>query len=136
MVAIVKRNEGGEVAVIVRRGFREETVHGCHPDLRIGSRIYVKRIVNNPFLVRLVCATCKEFVDYCQCSAYHRRERIMALDYVLAALTAARQTEKLATRYQEEEPRAEAVRRDLATVDREDWLTDTLAIGNRPEGKL
>ena len=55
MIAIVQHvdTDDGFTKAIVRRGYRVEIVDGQHDDIRRGDRINVKRITNNPYLVRM-----------------------------------------------------------------------------------
>lgn len=53
MIAIVKKVEDGRVTALVRRNHRTETLEGRHDDLKVGDRVEVKRVVNNPYLVRV-----------------------------------------------------------------------------------
>lgn len=52
MQATVVRTEDGRVDVRVRRGYRLERLDRLHFDLRVGDAIEVKRVPNNPYLVR------------------------------------------------------------------------------------
>ena len=56
MIAIVQKNQAGNVTVIVRRGHREETLYGHHVDLRPRDRVEVVRQANNPYLIRVSLA--------------------------------------------------------------------------------
>ena len=53
MQAIVTNNKYGSIRVQVRRSSQAETLDGLHTDLSIGDKVEVKRVSNNPFLVRV-----------------------------------------------------------------------------------
>ncbi len=52
MKAVVRSVEmEGRTTVMVRRGYREETLYRFHPELKVGDKVEVKRQTNNPYLV-------------------------------------------------------------------------------------
>lgn len=54
MQATVKKIEDGKVDVRVRRNHINERLDGRHTDLKVGDKVEVKRVQNNPYLVRVV----------------------------------------------------------------------------------
>jgi ferredoxin-NADP reductase len=50
----VIESENGIVRVTVRRNNNSEGLYGLHTDLRVGDKVEVKRVVNNPYLVRVI----------------------------------------------------------------------------------
>jgi hypothetical protein len=53
MQATVVKVEDGKVTAIGRRSSRPELLHHRHYDLKVGDKVEVKRVTNNPYLVRV-----------------------------------------------------------------------------------
>jgi hypothetical protein len=57
VTATVVKVEDGKVTARVRRSHRVETLYNRHHDLNVGDKVEVKRVTNNPYLVRVQPAT-------------------------------------------------------------------------------